>query len=114
MIEEGQIALFPFPQTDLKEGKLRPALIIRQCPTRFEDWLICMISSQIAQYVAMMDDIIDTEAQDFTQTGLKTTSVIRLTRLAVVNQGILVGSIGQISEERLVKLKRRLAQWLIS
>lgn len=30
MIREGQIVLFRFPNADRKEGKLRPALIIRQ------------------------------------------------------------------------------------
>jgi mRNA interferase MazF len=32
MISEGQIVLFKFPQTDQKEGKLRPALILRELP----------------------------------------------------------------------------------
>jgi len=29
MIKEGDIVLFKFPQTDLEEGKLRPALVLR-------------------------------------------------------------------------------------
>ncbi|KKO19969.1 MAG: hypothetical protein BROFUL_01317 [Candidatus Brocadia fulgida] len=32
MITKGQIVLFKFPQTDQKEGKLRPALILRELP----------------------------------------------------------------------------------
>jgi mRNA interferase MazF len=47
MIEEGHVVLFRFPQTDLKEGKLRPALIIKKLPGEYNDWLICMISSRI-------------------------------------------------------------------
>ena len=49
MIDEGQIVLFNFPQTDQKIGKLRPALVLRRLPGRFDDWLICMISSQLHQ-----------------------------------------------------------------
>jgi len=45
MISEGQVVLFKFPRTDLQEGKLRPALILRELPGKFNDWLICMISS---------------------------------------------------------------------
>ena len=41
MIEEGQIVLFRFPQTDLKDGKPRPALVIRKVPGDYDDWLIC-------------------------------------------------------------------------
>lgn len=32
MIQPGQIVLFHFPQTDLAEGKLRPALVLTQLP----------------------------------------------------------------------------------
>ena len=49
MISEGQIVLFKFPQTDQKEGKLRPALILHELPGRFNDWLVCMISSKVDQ-----------------------------------------------------------------
>ena len=45
MILEGQVILFKFPQTDQKEGKLRPALILRKLPCNLDDYLICMISS---------------------------------------------------------------------
>ena len=49
MIREGQIVLFRFPYTDQKDGKLRPALVIREFPGGYEDWLICMISSQLSR-----------------------------------------------------------------
>ncbi|OPY67119.1 MAG: hypothetical protein A4E57_02489 [Syntrophorhabdaceae bacterium PtaU1.Bin034] len=49
MIAEGQTVLFRFPQTDQQEGKLRPALVIRKVPDRYEDWLVCMISSRVEQ-----------------------------------------------------------------
>lgn len=47
MKQAGQIVLFRFPQTDLEEGKLRPALLLGKLPGEYDDWLICMISSQI-------------------------------------------------------------------
>ncbi len=42
MIDDGQIVLFRFPQTNLEEGKLRPALVIRKVPGEYDDWLICI------------------------------------------------------------------------
>jgi len=51
MKQAGQIVLFRFPQTDLEEGKLRPALLLGQLPGEYDDWLICMISSQIRHQV---------------------------------------------------------------
>jgi mRNA interferase MazF len=45
-MKAGKIVLFRFPQTDLNEGKLRPALVITKLPGDFGDWLICMISTR--------------------------------------------------------------------
>lgn len=35
MVKEGHVVLFRFPQTDLKEGKLRPALVIKKLPGEY-------------------------------------------------------------------------------
>ena len=43
MREAGQTVLFRFPQTDLEEGKLRPALLLGRLPGEYDDWLICPI-----------------------------------------------------------------------
>jgi len=52
MIQEGQIVLFIFPQTDQSPGKLCPALVIRNLYGPYDDSLICMISSQLTHYTA--------------------------------------------------------------
>ena len=114
MIREGQIVLFRFPHADYKERKLRPALVIRKLPGVYEDWLICMISSQISQEVSSFDEIVSKKDSDFTTSGLKFASVIRISRLAVVHKTILVGNIGEISTDRLTRIKNRLSNWLIA
>ena len=76
MIQDGQIVLFPFPQTDQGTGKLRPALTLRRLPGPHNDWLICLISSQLRHYTPGVDEMISEVDSDFTDTGLKTTSVI--------------------------------------
>jgi mRNA interferase MazF len=112
MIAEGQIVLFRFPQTDLTGGKYRPALVLRQLPGRYRDWLICMISSQLDQKIGDIDEIVDQTAPDFLQSGLKLPSVIRTTRLAVASESILLGRLGQIGPERLTIIRQKLADWL--
>ncbi len=112
MISEGQVILFKFVQTDQQEGKLRPALVIRKLPGRHNDWLICMISSQLHQEIPELDETIATQDSDFIQTGLKTTSVIRVSRIAVVEERILLGKLGQISPKRLTLIKQKLAAWI--
>jgi mRNA interferase MazF len=112
MKEAGQVVVFRFPQTDLEEGKLRPALLLGKLPGEYEDWLICMISSQTHQYVAGFDEIIQENDVDFGESGLKVTSVIRVGRLAVVSGEILIGALGQVSSERLSRVKKHLSDWL--
>ena len=113
MTQEGQIVLFPFPNTDQTRGKLRPALVLRQCPSQYDDWLICMISSQLAQYISDLDEIIAENDADFNTSGLKQASVVRMTRLAVVSQSIFIGSMGEISRTRLLRIKQKLATWIL-
>ena len=112
MRQAGQIVIFRFPQTDLEEGKLRPALLLGKLPGEYDDWLICMISSQTRHYVAEFDEIVKEPDNDFETSGIKVASVIRVGRLAVVSGEILLGAIGQISSERLERIKKHLSEWL--
>lgn len=114
MIAEGQIVLFRFPQTDQKGGKLRPALALRKLPGKFDDWLICMISSQLHQEIPDLDEITDLEAPDFQHTGLKQPSLIRASRLAIVDKDILIGKLGNIDPIRLNRIRWNIAKWLQS
>jgi mRNA interferase MazF len=112
MIAEGQVVLFKFPQTDQAVGKIRPALIIRQLPGQYNDWLICMISSQLHQQIPDFDEVINSSDSDFQQSGLKSPSVIRISRLAVVGGEILLGKVGQIDVRRLSRIKQKLSSWI--
>ena len=114
MISEGQIVLFKFPQTDQKEGKLRPALVLRKLPGKFDDWLICMISSQIHQKLPDLDEMVTPDDADFVKAGLKVPSVIRASRLAVVDVEILLGKLGQIDHDRLIRIRENIANWIKS
>ena len=49
MKQAGQLVLTPFPYTDLSGAKLRPVLLFRQTSPHFDDWLLCMVSSQLHQ-----------------------------------------------------------------
>lgn len=112
MIREGQIVLFAFPQTDQVAGILRPALLLRRCPGSHDDWLICMISSQLRHEIAGVDEVIRPTDSDFAQTGLKLASVIRTTRLAVVAAETLRGTIGALPDACLQRVRRHIADWI--
>lgn len=114
MRKSGQIVLFRFPQTDLTVGKLRPALLIAPVPSNYDDWLVCMMSSQSHQAIEGIDELVSPSDADFPATGLKTDTLVRLTRLAVVADSIFIGTIGELSASRMKSVRSRLADWITS
>ena len=104
MISEGQLVLFRFPQTDQTAGKLRPALVLRRLPGQHNDWLICMISSNLDQEVPEFDEVITPDDLDFKESGVK---------VAVVDGGILLGKLGQIDTQRLIRIRHKLSHWIL-
>jgi len=64
-----------------------------------------MISSKLNQYVEDYDELLDEREKDFKVSGLLLPSIIRVTRLAVVSEEMLIGNIGEISLERSSKIK---------
>lgn len=112
MIRPGQIVLLNFPQTDQGRGKLRPALILRRLPGPYDDWLICMISSRVHQHIAGIDEIIAEPDDDFSLSGLKSASIVRVTRLAVMAGANFQGSIGCVSDDRMNRIWGRIAAWI--
>lgn len=108
----GQIELVRFPHVDLSPGKPRPVLLLARVPGPYDDWLARMVSGKLHQEVEGFDDVIRTDDADFELSGLKATSVFRIARLAVVADELLLGGIGEISEERLARIRTRLAAWV--
>ena len=51
MISAGDILAFRFPQSDLIEGKLRPALAIKKIEGNFDDWLVCSVWPKITFFL---------------------------------------------------------------
>ena len=112
MKHPGQIAVIRFPQSDLEGGKLRPVLIIARLPGGFDDWLVCMISTQLRHEIKDFDEVILETDPDFPASGLKAASLVRIGRLAVVDGGQLIGAVGEVSPERLARIRTNLAAWL--
>ena len=105
----GDISLIRFPRADLQRGKYRPVLLLSKMPGPFDDWLICAITSQLRHEVKGWDERINRADNDFKTSGLKVPSLIRIGKLATVEEAVLEGVLGQISSERLKRILRRLS-----
>ncbi|MDJ0903257.1 MAG: type II toxin-antitoxin system PemK/MazF family toxin [Xenococcus sp. MO_188.B8] len=111
-MKPGDIVLIRFPQADLKQGKLRPALVIAISPSRHPDLLLALISSRLYQATPEFDEIIYSSDSDYINTGLKVASVIRLGRLTSVESSVINARLGSISPERLIRIKNLLIYWI--
>jgi mRNA interferase MazF len=111
-MKEGDIILVPLPQSD-GQIKRRPAVLLRTLPP-FGDFLVCGISTQLRQQVSGFDEILGKSDDDFSMTGLRQDSLIRLGFLAVFASDQVTGSIGEISAKRHQGLLKKLADYLIS
>lgn len=110
-MKEGNIILTPIPQAN-GEIKNRPALLLREMP-KYQDFLVCGISTQLKQYISNFDEIISPSDDDFEASCLFSESVIRLSFLTVISRSSIIGSIGAISKERHQKLLSNLSQYLV-
>lgn len=112
MKQAGAVVLFRFPQTNLDVNKPRPALLLGKLHGKYPDWLVCMISSQTRHYQPNIDELVLVSDKDFKESGLHGESVIRVERLAVMEESSLLGEIGSIAPERLKRIKAHLVKWL--
>lgn len=78
----------------------------------FAYFLVCGISTQLQQAVPQFDEVIAPADSDFTASGLKAASLLRLGYLAVLPQTEFRGRIGSVSPGRLARLRTRLSEFL--
>jgi len=108
----GDISVIRFPRADLQKRKYRPVLLLSRMPGPFDDWLICAITSQLRHEIKGWDERIEMKDGDFGSSRLKVPSLIRIGKLATVEEPILEGMFGEISSERLGRILKRLRNHL--
>jgi mRNA interferase MazF len=100
----GEVIILPFPQTDLKPGKLRPALTLVELPG--DDLILCQITSQ-----ARFDGFsISLDRNDFSNGSLPVASYIRPNRLFTADRSIVVRSAGRVKSAKLQQVLAALRQ----
>jgi mRNA interferase MazF len=88
ILAKGDIVLVPFPFTNLRETKLRPAVVL-WVDSVGRDVTLCFISSQNIDSVAVDEFLIDELDPEFLGTGLKIRSKIRVSRIVTVERQLL-------------------------
>jgi len=110
-MKPGAIVLTVIPQDD--QQKKRPVLILKTLP-KYNDFLVCAISSQLRQFIPDFDLIIKDNHPEFSGTGLRTSSLIRLANLAVLSKRDIIGTIGYLPKDIHKKLLKTLTDFLLA
>ncbi|MBI3459108.1 type II toxin-antitoxin system PemK/MazF family toxin [Candidatus Azambacteria bacterium] len=109
MYKIGDIVLTPFPFTDLSGNKVRPALVLGT--QKGDDLTVCFISSVSQNKVHVFDIVVDLADKNFSKTGLKLKSIIKTTKMATLDQVVVLGLIGQLDTKNMSRVKKVLKMY---
>ncbi|MBX3288016.1 MAG: type II toxin-antitoxin system PemK/MazF family toxin [Acidobacteria bacterium] len=96
----GDVVLVPFPNSDLKTAKLRPALIVQAdgLDTGLAQIVIAMISSNLNRTGHRSRVLIETASETGRQSGLLFDSVLMCDNLATIMSKMVTRKIGSIHD----------------
>ncbi len=103
-MNKGEIVLLPFPYTNLSGRKDRPALVL--IGDEF-DITVAFITSRIK-----WREETDLILAPSTNNGLKTESLVRLSKLATIDKTLVLGILGRLDQNEVIELDRKLVKVL--
>jgi mRNA interferase MazF len=103
-MKKGSIILIPFPFTDLKGSKIRPAVVLCQSEL---DVTICFITSELRWKTECDISVFPSKSN-----GLKVPSLIRVGKIATINSDLALGELGELSNTEVRELNNGLKQLL--
>jgi mRNA interferase MazF len=92
----GEIYLAQFPFGDVAGMKLRPVLMLTGAIGPIPEALVAYISSVVPVQLLASDILLDPATPEFRTTQLKTTSVLRLHKLATIHCSSLARRLGAV------------------
>ena len=111
----GEICLASFPFGDAAGMKLRPVLVLSEPVGPVPEVLVAYISSVLPTALMPSDLVLDPARPEFRSTNLKTSSVLRLHKLATIHQSMIARHLGTLPEFQKTtvagKLRDLLAAW---
>jgi len=101
MVQTGDIVIVSFPYTDLVSFKARPAVVVAQTKDNYNDVIVALISSVVPATVSPYQMVLQPDNIN----NLRAPSVIKVSRLATVEETKIVAVIGKLSYAQLTTFK---------
>jgi len=103
-VKKGDIVLIPFPFTDLKGNKNRPAIVLYASEL---DVTVCFITSELK-----WEEEFDITLTPSELNGLKTKSLIRVRKIATIDSDLILGELGKLTPYQIKELNKSLLNLL--
>jgi len=107
MFQPGDIVIAAFPFTSLAAAKRRPCVVVAvgDLPREF---VVAFVTTNLKTASLPSAVPVPVHHPAWSQTGLKTASVIRADKLVTLNDSVIAGSIGQLPPDILAAVRGRL------
>ena len=92
-----KVVLVPFPFDDLSSSKVRPAVCLTEPIGPYRHVILAFITSRVSDQPLATDLVLDSNDPDFTSTGLRVSSTLRLHRLMTATTTLIRRELGRLS-----------------
>lgn len=92
-----KVVLVPFPFDDLTTNKVRPAVCLTEAIGQYRHVVLAFITSQKPKILENSDLIVEEGEKEFTMTGLRVSSTLRLHRLLTLPTRMIRRELGILS-----------------
>jgi len=93
---KGKVVLVPFPFDDLSTAKVRPAVCLTDPIGPHRHVILAFVSSRILADSLNTDLVLDSADADFSATGLRVSSTLRLHRLMTATTAVIRRELGEL------------------
>ena len=101
IIKKGSVILVPFPFTDLKGEKIRPAVVLNSAKST--DLIVAFVSSKVDN-MRNLDFLIKKDIEN----GLKIDSKIVCSKITTIDKKIILGKIGDLKPKQILEINCKL------
>ena len=102
-MKTGDIVVIPFPFSELKNIKVRPAAILGFTKDIYLDVIVCAISSVVPSKLTSNEMLIYMNSIN----NLRANSIIKIDRIATLKKESIIKQLGKLSDDEIVELKSK-------
>ncbi|MCD6012100.1 MAG: PemK family protein [Flavipsychrobacter sp.] len=102
----GTIILIPFPFAELTGVKVRPALVVCETKDKYNDLILCAISSVLPMEESDFQMILQPNKEN----NLRVPSVLKIDRIVTLKKEAVITTLGSLSELETISFKEKFRQ----